>query len=47
MTANYLLISQIILKLIGGIKALLPTKKKSAKFKGKLYIGETQLWREM
>ena len=27
MTANYLLISQIILKLIGGIKALLPTKK--------------------
>lgn len=43
MTANYLLISQIILKLIGGIKALLPTKKKSAKLKGKLYIGETQL----
>ena len=40
MTADYLLISQIILKLIGGIKALLPTKKK---FKGKLYIGETQL----
>ena len=29
MTANYLLINQIILKLIGGIKALLPTKKKA------------------
>lgn len=43
MTANYLLISQIILKLIGGIKALLPNKKKTAKFNGKLYIGETQL----
>ena len=31
MTANYLLISQIILKLIGGIKALLRTKKKISK----------------
>ena len=33
MTANYLLISQIILKLIGGIKVLLPTKKNQQNLK--------------